>query len=136
MTDELNTYKASMTTFCDNIAYINDRINALDGTAESDVDTLLKNLDELNNQFAQMAQLSVPEEFATIEPLADQASENLNMAVSYYHQAYDSETFNQNYADAAYEYYTRANTRLGYILKILHGEKITDENVKYVTDDK
>lgn len=59
----------------------------------------------------------------------------MSMAVSYYHQAYEAETFNQNYADAAYEYYTRANTRLGYILQILHGEEILDENVKYIVDD-
>lgn len=134
-TDELSSYQASMTTFCDNISYINDQINSLDGTGESDVETLLKNLDTLDEQFAQMADLTVPDEFASIDNLADEASENMTMAVSYYHEAYDSGTFNQNYADAAYEYYTRANTRLGYILQILHGEEITDENVKYITED-
>lgn len=123
-----------MSTFCDNIAYINDQINALDGTGESDVETLLGYLDTLDEQFAQMAELTVPNEFVTIEKLADEASENMTMAVSYYHEAYGSGTFNQNYADAAYEYYTRANTRLGYILKVLHGEEITDDNVKYITD--
>lgn len=133
--DELSSYQASMSTFCDNISYINDQINSLDGTGESDVETLLKNLDTLDEQFLQMAELSVPDEFAAIENLADEASENMSMAVSYYHEAYDSGTFSPNYADAAYEYYTRANTRLGYILQILHGEEITDENVKFVTDD-
>lgn len=135
VTDELSTYQASMTTFCDNISYINDQINALDGTGESDVEDLLKNLDTLNDQFAQMAELAVPDEFAMVEDLADGASKNMDMAVSYYHEAYESGNFNPNYADAAYEYYTRANTRLGYILQILHGEQISDENVKYITDD-
>lgn len=133
-TAELDSYQASMSTFCDNIAYINDQINALDGTGESDVETLLGHLDTLDEQFAQMAELTVPNEFVTIEKLADEASENMTMAVSYYHEAYGSGTFNQNYADAAYEYYTRANTRLGYILKVLHREEITDDNVKYITD--
>ena len=134
-TNRLKSYQSSMTTFCDNISYINDQINALDGTGESDVEDLLKNLDTLNDQFLQMAELAVPEEFATVENLADEASENMNMAVTYYHQAYESDTFNQNYADAAYEYYTRANTRLGYILQILHGEEILDDNVKYIMED-
>ena len=58
----------------------------------------------------------------------------MNMAVDYYHQAYDGDTFNQNYADAAFEYYSRANLRLNYILMILHGEKITDENVVYTME--
>ena len=133
--DELSTYQVNMTTFCDNISYINDQINALDGTGESDVEDLLKHLDTLNDQFAQMAELDVPDKFAAVEDLADGASENMNMAVTYYHQAYDSGVYNPNYGDAAYEYYTRANTRLGYILKILHNEEILDENVKYVTED-
>lgn len=134
--DELSTYQASMSTFCDNISYINDQINALDGTGESDVETLLSNLDTLNDQFSQMAELTVPDEFSAIDKLADEASENMNMAVTYYHQAYDSGTFAPNYADAAYEYYTRANVRLGYILQILHGEEIVDDNVRYITDDE
>lgn len=134
-TDELSSYHASMSTFCDNISYINDQINSLDGSGESDVENLLKNLDMLDEQFAQMAELTVPDEFSAIDNLADEASENMTMAVSYYHEAYGSDTFNGNYADAAYEYYTRANTRLGYILQILHGEEITDDNVKYITED-
>ena len=121
--DELSAYQASMNTFCDNISYINDQINALDGSGESD-------------QFSQMAELTVPDEFAAIDKLADEASENMSMAVSYYHEAYDSGTFASNYADAAYEYYTRANIRLGYILQILHGEEIVDDNVRYITEDE
>lgn len=134
--DELSTYQASMNTFCDNISYINDQINALDGTGESDVETLLNNLDTLDDQFFQMAELEVPDKFAAIETLADEASENMSMAVSYYHEAYDSGVFAENYADAAYEYYTRANIRLGYILQVLHGEEIQDDNVRYITDDE
>lgn len=135
-TDELAAYQASMNTFFDNIAYINDQINALDGSGESDVENLLENLDILDEQFAKMADLDVPEEFAVIDNLADEASENMSMAVSYYHEAYDYGTFNESYADAAYEYYTRANIRIGYILKILHGEEITDDNIKYITKDE
>ncbi len=135
-TNELSIYQASMETFCDNIVYINDQINALDGSGESDVAELLENLDTLNDQFTQMASLDVPEEFELVEDLADNASENMNMAVTYYHQAYESDPFNQNYADAAYQYYSRANQRLGYILQVLHGEEIQDENIKYVPADE
>lgn len=135
-TDELAAYQASMNTFCDNIAYINDQINALDGSGESDVDNLLENLDILDAQFSEMADLEVPEEFAAIDNLADEASENMSMAVSYYHEAFEQDNFNQSYADAAFEYYTRANIRIGYILKILHGEEIMDDNIKYITSDE
>ena len=134
--DELGTYQASMDTFCENISYLNDQINALDGTGESDVETLLGHLDTLDEQFAQMAELTVPDKFATIDNLADEASENMSMAVSYYHEAYDSGTYNPTYGDAAYEYYTRANVRLGCILQILHGEEILDDNVRYISDEE
>lgn len=121
---ELATYKASMETFCKNIAIIDGQINALDPSSDSSKTELLKDLDTLNDQFSQMANLTVPENFAGVEELADQASENMSNAVTYYHQAYDGDTFNQNYADAAAEYYRRANVRLKYILELLHGADI------------
>lgn len=133
-TQELAVYQTSMETFCNNIAYLNGEINELDGSGENDVHELLGHLDTLKDQFAQLAELSVPEQFENVADLASEASENMNMAVDYYHQAYDGDTFNQNYADAAFEYYSRANLRLNYILMILHGEKITDENVVYTME--
>lgn len=133
-TQELAVYQASMETFCDNITYLNGEINKLDGSGENDIHELLSHLDTLNDQFAQLAELSVPEQFENVADLASEASENMNMAVEYYHQAYEGEKFNQNYADAAFEYYSRANLRLNYILRILHGETITDENVVYTTE--
>ena len=134
-TEELDVYKASMETFFDNIAYLDAEINALDGQSDSDVEKLLNYLDTLDQQMVQMSELEVPEEFANVDELADEASQNMTMAVSYFHQAYEGETFNQNYADAAFEYYSRATLRINYIIKILHGEEITDPNVVYTIED-
>ena len=134
-TEELDVYKASMETFFENIAYLDTQINALDGQSDSDVTQLLGYLDTLDQQMAQLAALEVPEDFANVDELADGASQNMTMAVSYFHQAYEGESFNQNYADAAFEYYSRANLRINYIIKILHGEEITDPNVVYTIED-
>lgn len=122
---ELETYKTNMENFCKNISYLNDQINSIDTTSDTATKDLLGYLDTLNDQFSKMAALSVPTEFDGVDDLADQASENMTNAVTYYHQAYEGETFNQNYADAASEYYRRANVRLKYILMILHGEDIS-----------
>ena len=135
VTEELDVYKASMETFFENIAYLDTQINALDGHNDSDVDQLLSYLDTLDQQMIQLADLAVPEDFANVDDLADEASQNMTMAVSYFHQAYEGESFNQNYADAAFEYYSRANLRINYIIKILHGEEITDPNVVYTIED-
>ena len=43
-------------------------------------------------------------------------------AVSFYHDAYDTGIYDKEAADIAYEYYTRAMTRIQYIGYILVGE--------------
>lgn len=123
---ELKTYKSNMETFCKNISYLNQKINAVDPSSPSSTKELLGYLDSLKDQFSQMAALDVPKQFSNVPDLAADASENMTHAVSYYHQAYESTPFNQNYADAANEYYARANERLKYILEVLHGEPISE----------
>lgn len=134
-TMELEVYRASIETFCENVAYIDSEMNKLDGSNSSDVKTLLSYLDTLEDQFLQLSELEAPEEFSVADDLADSAYENMSMAVSYYHQAYEDELFNQNYADAALEYYTRATSRVQSILQLLRGEEIQDEHITYTTEE-
>ena len=83
---------------------------------------LLAYLDELDSVTTQMAELEVPTQFASVENLADEASENMTEAVQLYHQLYASEEYNEDLASGAYEYYERANMRIRYITDILHGD--------------
>ncbi|MCR5717137.1 MAG: hypothetical protein K6G23_09855 [Lachnospiraceae bacterium] len=130
--EELTTYKASMETFFSNVAYLDEQMNSINADSDDALDTLLSNLDQLAEQFNQMAELEVPEQFENVEELADQAAENMVMAVNYYHEGYEGETaFNQNYIDAANEYYKRANLRIKYILQYLHGEEIQETEVSF-----
>ena len=50
-------------------------------------------------------------------------------AVSYYHSAYEAEEFSEEDADIAYQYYTRAMTRVQYIGYILIGEIPEGDNI-------
>ena len=96
-------------------------------------------LDGLEGRFAWMASLTVPEEFAVIEPLAIQAGEYMESAVSLFHQAYESEPFDNAAAEAAHEYYERANKRAIYIIAILHGElpmEETEEEIEGEADNE
>ena len=43
-------------------------------------------------------------------------------AVSYFHSAYEGEAFDEQDADVAYQYYTRAMVRIEYIGYVLVGE--------------
>ncbi len=54
----------------------------------------------------------------------------MSEAVSYFHQAYEGETFDAVLEDVARQNYERANLRLQYIISILHGD-IPEEIVTY-----
>ena len=118
---ELENYKANMNQFFENIRVIDSSINALDPNSETAVSDLLSLLDSMNTSFEQMASLDVPDGFPCVDELADEASEYMSEAVSYYHQAYEN-GYNANLEDAARQYYESANVRFQYIVSILHGD--------------
>ncbi len=123
---ELEEYKANMETFYADISTYDTLINSIDVTSETSVPELLTALDGLEERFTWMASLTVPEEFAINESLATQAGEYMTNAVTLFHQAYESEPFDNAAAQAAREYYERANKRVVYILAVLHGEMPDD----------
>ena len=119
---ELADFSTSISNFTATIQDANQQINELDVDDAEASDKLLSILDNLDTEFKNLAELPVPEQYQSIETLADEASENMTNAVSYFHSAYESEEFNEQDADVAYQYYTRAMTRVEYIGYVLVGE--------------
>ncbi len=117
----IETYKANMNQFFENVEIYDASINAIDPNSETATSDLLTLLDSMNTTFAQMATLEVPEGFPGVEQLADEASLYMSDAVSCYHQAYDDE-YDAVMEDVAYQYYQQANLRFQYIVSILHGD--------------
>ena len=132
--EELTAYQEDMNTFFEHIAAFNDSMNAIDASSEDAVDQLLSYLDQLQAEFTWMAELTVPDEFSAIDSLADEADENMQQAVALYHEAYEAEVFDEPVAQAAREYYDRANIRIQYIISILHGEIPEGEGVTYTEE--
>lgn len=132
--DALDAYQADMETFFGHIEEFDENINAIDVGQEDYVAQLLEYLDALNEEVAWMAELEVPEQFSVVDNLADEASENMGQAVSYFHMAYEGEEFNPNYEEAAREYYERANIRIQYIVMLLHGEIPEGEGITYTEE--
>ena len=132
--EALDEYQANMETFFNNIIEINDNMNSIDVTGEGYIDEILGYLDALDEEVAWMAELEVPEEFSAVESLADEASENMAQAVSYYHLAYEGDEYNADVESAAGEYYDRANTIIQYIITILHGEIPEGDGVTYTEE--
>ena len=134
----LDTYKANMETYFTSVSNINNRMNQIDASMVSTPEQLqavhnelLTSLDQFETVTIQMSELEVPEQFAMVEGLADEAAENLTESVSLYHQLYEAEEYNEGIADAAFEYYERANKRIRYIRSILQGVIPDDLNVEY-----
>lgn len=134
--EELTEYQENMSTFFEHLAEYNDNINNIDVNEEGYVAKLLEQLDGLDAELAWMSTLEVPEQFAAVDSLADEASENMTQAVLLYHMVYDNGEYDENVEEAAREYYGRANIRLKYIVMLLHGEIPEGEGVIYTEDSK
>jgi hypothetical protein len=135
-TDEaLTEYQDNMTTFFEEAAACNDGMNSIDASADDATEQLLAYLDQLNDEVAWMAELEVPDQFSAVDSLADEASENMQQAVELYHQVFENGEYDEAIAEAAGEYYDRANIRIQYIITILHGEIPEGEGVTYTEEN-
>lgn len=133
--EELTAYQEDMNTFFEHLAAFNDGMNAIDASAPDAKNQLLSYLDQLQAEFTWMAELTVPDRFSAVDSLADEADENMQQAVALYHTAYESDPFDEAIAQAAREYYDRANIRIQYIIQILHGEIPEGEGVTYTEEN-
>lgn len=127
---ELADFSSSISSFTASIQDANQQINELDVNDANASQELLSILDGLDEKFKELADLSVPEQYQSIETLADEASENMTNAVSYFHSAYEGEAFDEQDADVAYQYYTRTMVRIEYIGYVLVGEIPENDHVK------
>ena len=133
--EALEEYQTNMETFFEHIVEFNDNMNAIDVSQGDYVSQMLEYLDALDAEVAWMAQLEVPDAFSAVESLADEASENMTQAVSFYHMAYENGEYDENVEVAAKEYYDRANLRIQYIITLLHGEVPHGEGLTYTEED-
>ena len=133
--EQLAAYQEDMNTFFEHIADLNDGMNSIDASSDDAIDQLLSYLDQLESEISWMAELETPDQFSAVDSLADEADENMKQAVELYHSAYEEEVFNESIAQAAREYYDRANLRIQYIIMILHGEIPEGDDITYTEEN-
>lgn len=133
--ETLTAYQEDMNTFFEHVADCNDGMNAIDASDEDAAEQLLSYLDQLEDEIAWMAELETPDQFSAADSLADEADENMKQAVALYHRAYEAEVFDEAAAQAAREYYDRANLRIQLIIMILHGEIPEGEGITYTEEN-
>lgn len=120
--EELTTFKEEMNHFYTEVSSIESAINSIDEQSENAVSTLLINLEQMSVQFQQLAELEVPEEFISIEELADDAADYMYEAVRLYGEAYEEDYVSDSLIQAAAENYESAMKRINYIAVLLQGE--------------
>lgn len=133
--ETLTAYQEDMNTFFEHIAEFNDGMNSIDASADDATQQLLSYLDQLQAEITWMAELETPDQFSVADSLADEADENMRQAVELYHRAYEADVFDEATAQAAREYYDRANLRIHYIIMILHGEIPEGEGITYTEEN-
>lgn len=127
----LTKFRKNMDAFCQNISEIDTNINNIDASSETARTELLTYLDQLEQAFKVLGEMSIPEEFSYIESLADEASSYMSTAVQYYHDAFSNNSYNEYTAEYARANYERACKRVTVIIKLLHGEDISDASVVF-----
>ena len=120
--EELTTFKEEMKDFYTEVSAIESSINAIDEQAEDAVSALLIQLEQMSTQFQQLAELEVPEEFISVEDLADDAADYMYEAVRLYGEAYEEDYVSDSLIQAAAENYESAMKRINYIAVLLQGE--------------
>ena len=126
---ELTKYEEEVTEFIDSVEDIKLRMDEIDINSDSAIVDTLMCLDDMQEQFYLLAEMDVPKEFASVESLADEASEYMTEAVSLYHQVFEAEEYDSATAGIASQNYDRAMKRLSYISTLLQGELPDDENL-------
>lgn len=122
-------FKNDIENFCNSISELDASMNGIDPSSDNAPTQLLQYLDEVDMRFQSFAELDFPEQFDYLEPLADDASKYMTEAVTYYHNSYSNDSYNEYTAEYAQENYSRAIKRIKIIISFLHGETPTDEGV-------
>ena len=131
---ELEQFYSEMESFTERAAQDFQTLSGIDPSSETAVDELLSAMDSLAETFSLLAEISVPEEFASIEEIADEASSYMTEAAALYREAYADGEYSENTAATAQENYDRAVMRMNIISEVLQGETPTDASVTVTTE--
>lgn len=133
---DLEIYNENIRAFTLNIADISTRMEEIDTSSDTAASEVLVCLDEMQEQFLTLAAMDVPKEFASIENLADEASEYMTEAVKLYHEVFESEEYSEETASIAQENYNRALKRLSYISSLLQGKLPEGEDIIITEEER
>lgn len=131
----LADFSSKISDFTEYIKDADTQINSLDVNDKASIDSLLSILENMDEEFQELAKIDAPMQYQDVEKLADEASENMSLAVSCYRSFFEGETYSEEDASSAYMYYTRAMKRVKYIGYMLTGGEIPEEENVTIYED-
>lgn len=120
--EKITAYRESMTSCYEAIASSASALDAINPSANSAVTDMLAQLDLINTAFQDMAALEVPEEYSSVESMADDAAYYMSEASRLYHEAFSDGGYQPDVGSNAKTQYKAAMTYLSYIGDVLMGE--------------
>jgi len=131
----LTTFQYNMNEFLKDITKVDNQMNKIDPDSEDAVSEMLECMNAMNKTFEELANIKVPTEFLSIETLADEASEYMDMALDNYSEAFSNPaSYDASKGKLASEYLKRALKRKEYIAIILQGDVPEGEGVVITYD--
>lgn len=117
--NEMTTFQKELTTFFSKVESLHIKMNDLDPQSITATVDLLNYLTEIDEQFKYLASINIPTQFSYLEPLMEEASTYMTVAVADYHEAYSNGSYDEYIAATAYENYGKACARLTYLINVL-----------------
>lgn len=126
-------FRNKVDSFCTSISDIDANINSIDTSSPEYITVLMTDLDALNLEFSNFASLDFPTDYDYLEPLADEAAEYMNTAVTTYHEAFEK-NYTEEAMDSKFNYatenYNRAYKRIQVIITFLNGDVSEDVTIQ------
>lgn len=120
--EELTVFQEEISTFYEEVSLIENNIQNIEESSEDAVTTLLIYMEQMLLQFEHLADMEIPQEFISVEDLADDAYDYMKEAVRLYEEAYEEDYISDPLIQAAAENYASAMKRINYIAMLLQGE--------------
>ena len=119
---ELTLFKENMTAFYENVHTIGRSLDSVNPASKEAVALVDSSLSEMLKQLQLLASMDIPQQFASVDVLADDALEYMEEAVRLHSMAYGNDQVNISFVEAAAENYESAMKRIEYIATLLQGE--------------
>ena len=120
--EELTVFKEEISSFYTEVSALETEMNSIAEDSENAFSTLLVSLEQMSEKFQELADIEVPEEFISVEDLADDAASYMCEAVRLYGEAYEDDYVSDSLIQAASDNYESAMKRINYIAILLQGE--------------